>query len=96
MFFGQPKPPPQEILDEFKKVEDRRAELNSRIHNPFLDLLRSDGEAMLRDIISGLQSKGFEILSDTRKSNGEVDQQTIVLQKNIATIEVKPENSTLN
>ena len=67
----RPIRPTDEEVTDWKTVSDKKAELNSLIANPLMNLVAEDGEALERDLIAGWTEKGFGIHSQQDESNGE-------------------------
>ena len=80
-FDKKPDRPSEEATKIYKRVTDKRAELNSLLANPLLQLDGADGAAMLKAIVEELEAKGFKVKSREAESNGDWTKETIVLTK---------------
>lgn len=77
--YQRPERPTDEQVKKWKEISEKRSEFESRIANPLIDLLKEDGEAMLKDLISGWIKSGFKIKNRVPETNGEYVKETIEL-----------------
>lgn len=79
LFRPKPPRPTEEQVATWKRVTEKRTELTNRKANPLHDLEAVDGNALVRDLTLGWESKGFHVSKTEEKSNGEYRNKTIEL-----------------
>ena len=67
------KPPQAE-----KDIQLKGARLQAQAGNPMMDFDLLAGEALLAEMKQQLEEKGLKLKSETRKSNGELDEQILL------------------
>lgn len=80
LFCIRPLRPTDDEVKIWKKVSDKRAELNSLIANPLMNLVAEDGEQLTKDLIEGWKKAGFGLHSTKEESNGEYHKVTTKLE----------------
>ena len=80
LFCFRPIRPTDAEVEDWKKVSDKKAELNSLIANPLMNLVAEDGEQMVLDLVQGWKEKGFELKGQEEESNGEYIKKSIKLE----------------
>lgn len=71
--------PSAKIMENCQKVNNKRAELTNRVNNPFVDLEKADGVAMLKSMLEELDKAGFKVSEVKEESNGEYVKETFTL-----------------
>lgn len=78
--FRQPEMPPEDVRETYKTYDDLKSELSNRAGNCLMDMLREDGEGLLRDVLKSFEAAGFVVDSHERESNGEYDTENFILK----------------
>lgn len=76
---SKPVRPSDADVATWKRVTDARAELSNRLANPLMDLLKPDGEAMLKGMMEEWAKVGFTQSANDQESNGEYVKEVIGL-----------------